>query len=359
MQRGTIGLGVRMEAAVGVTKRLDAVQRRHPAFGYPLAVVYKYIDDQGGYLAALIAYYAFVSVFPLLLLLSTVLGWVLVGHPELRDQVLHSALREFPVIGSQLDEPKQLSGGVAGVLIGTFGALYGGLGVGQALQNALNTVWSVPRHQRPDPFIARGRSLLLLVTVGAALLGTTVLSAISGGAGFFGVGVRVMVLTASAAVNGAAFVAAFRIGTDRKLTVGQVAPGAVTAAVGWQLLQSFGAVYVGHVVTSASATNGVFALVLGMLAFLYVTAVLVVLCAEINVVRVDHLHPRALLTPFTDSVDLTTADREVYTAQATAQRSKGFENVDVTFGSPPHRDESSPDAHGPEPPATAPSEASA
>jgi hypothetical protein len=111
----------------------------------------------------------------------------------------------------------------------------------------------------------------------------------------------------------------------------------VLAALGWQLLQSFGAAYVSHVVKSASATNGVFALVLGMLAFLYVTATVVVLCAEINVVRVDRLHPRALLSPFTDNVDLTDADRDAYTSQATAQRSKGFENVDVTFDAPPHR----------------------
>jgi membrane protein len=324
---------------VGLTDRIDAVQQRHPVFGFPLAVLYKYIDDQGGYLAALIAYYAFVSVFPLLLLLSTVLGWLLVGHPALHDHVLHSALSQFPVIGPQLGEPKQISGGVTGVLIGTLGALYGGLGVAQAFQNAMNTVWGVPRNQRPDPVKSRGRSLVLLVVVGGALLGTTVLSAVSGGAGALGVGVKVMVLAASVAVNAGAFVLAYRISTDRDVSVGQLAPGAVVAALGWQLLQSFGAIYVGHVVKSATATNGVFALVLGMLAFLYLTAALVVICAVINVVRVDRLHPRALLTPFTDNVDLTTADRDVYASQATAQRSKGFENIDVTFDAPPHRDE--------------------
>ena len=334
---------------MGLTDRLDAGQQRHPVFGFPLAVLYKYIDDQGGYLAALIAYYAFVSVFPLLLLLSTVLGWLLVGHPALRDHVLNSALSQFPVIGPQLGEPGQISGGVTGVVIGTLGALYGGLGVAQALQNAMNTVWAVPRNQRPDPFKARGRSVLLLVTVGGALLGTVVLSAVSAGAGAFGVGVKVVVLAASVAVNAGAFVLAFRISTERELTIGQVAPGAVLAALGWQLLQSFGAVYVGHVVKSATATNGVFALVLGMLAFLYITATLVVLCAVINVVRVDRLHPRALLTPFTDNVDLTAADRDTYAGQATAQRSKGFENIDVTFDAPPHRDEASrDDPAGPE-----------
>jgi membrane protein len=112
----------------------------------------------------------------------------------------------------------------------------------------------------------------------------------------------------------------------------------VAAAVVWQLLQSFGTVYVGHVVKGASATNGVFALVLGLLAFLYVTATAVVLCAEVNAVRVDRLHPRALLTPFTDDVDLTPGDRRAYTNQAEAPRSKGFENVEVSFDAPPNAD---------------------
>jgi Virulence factor BrkB len=125
---------------------------------------------------------------------------------------------------------------------------------------------------------------------------------------------------------------------DRDLTARQVAPGAAVAALGWQLLQSFGATYVGHVVKSASATNGVFALVLGMLAFLYFTATLVVISAEIDVVRVNGLHPRALMTPFTDDVDLTAADRRTYTDQATAQRNKPPHNVEVTFDTPPDRD---------------------
>jgi YihY family inner membrane protein len=320
---------------MAISERLDAVQRRYPVAGFPLAVLYKYVDDQGAYLAALIAYYAFVSLFPLLLLLSTVLGWVLVGHPALRDHVVHSALTQFPVIGSQLGEPKQLSGGLTGVVIGTLGALYGGLGVAQALQNAMNTVWAVPRNDRPDPFKSRGRSLLLLATVGVALLGTTVLSAVGRSAGAFGAESKLLVLATSTALNAGTFMLAFRLATARKLTARQVAPGAVIAAVGWELLQSFGAVYVGHVVKSASATNGVFALVLGLLAFLYITATVVVLSAVINVVRVDRLYPRALLTPFTDDVDLTKGDRDAYTGQAKAQRSKGFENVHVTFDPPP------------------------
>jgi len=316
---------------VSVTSTLDGLQRRHPAAGFPIAVLYKYFDDFGGYLAALIAYYGFLALFPLLLLGSTILGIVLSGNPAAQQSVLHSALSQFPVIGQQLRQPERIGGGLVGLLVGGLGALYGGLGVTMAAQNAMNTAWRVPRNSRPNPIKGRIRGVLLLATVGLAVLGTSVLSALGGGAGPLGAGLRVLVLVASVALNAAAFILAFRVATARPLTVRQVAPGAVAAAVVWQLLQSFGTVYVGQVVKNASATNSVFAVVLGLIAFIYLTAVAVVLCVEVNVVRVDHLYPRALLTPLTDNVELTDADRRAYTGQAKAQRSKGFEQVDVRF----------------------------
>ncbi len=317
---------------MGISSVLDGYQRRHPAAGFPLAVLYKYIDDSGGYLAALIAYYAFVSLFPLLLLLSTVLGLVLSGDPSLQHRILGSALSQFPVVGKDLGDPKRLGGGATGLVIGIAGSVYGALGVAQAVQYMMNTAWRVPRNERPNPIKARLRSLLLLCTAGLAVLGTTVLSTFGGSnAGSLGPAVKVLVLLASVLVNAAVFLLAFRIATARDVSVRDIAPGAVGAAVGWQLLQSFGVVYVGHIVRHASATNGVFTLVLGLLGFLYLTAVVVVFCVEINVVRVDELHPRALLTPFTDNVSLTPGDRQAYTDQATAQRSKGFQDVDVSF----------------------------
>ncbi len=316
---------------MSVTSTLDGLQRRHPAAGFPIAVLYKYFDDFGGYLAALIAYYGFLALFPLLLLGSTILGIVLSGNPAAQQSVLHSALSQFPVIGQQLRQPERIGGGLVGLLVGGLGALYGGLGVTMAAQNAMNTAWRVPRNSRPNPIKGRIRGVLLLATVGLAVLGTSVLSALGGGAGPLGAGLRVLVLVASVALNAAAFILAFRVATARPLTVRQVAPGAVGAAVVWQLLQSFGTVYVGQVVKNASATNSVFAVVLGLIAFIYLTAVAVVFCVEVNVVRVDHLYPRALLTPLTDNVELTDADRRAYTDQAKAQRSKGFEQVDVRF----------------------------
>jgi membrane protein len=331
---------------VAVTQRLDRFQQKHSWAGFPLAVIYKYFDDFGAYLAALLTYYGFVSLFPLLLLVSTILGFILSGDPRLQHEVLTSALHQFPVIGGDLAQPKRLGGGPVGLAVGIAGCLYGGLGVAQAFQYATNTVWGVPRNTRPNPFKARGRSLVLLAIAGLAVLGTTVLSIVGGGgAGALGAAGKLLALAASVAVNIAVSIFTFRFAPARRLSVRDVVPGAIAAALIWQLLQSFGVIYVRHVVEHASATNAVFALVLGLLAFLYITATAVLLCVEIDVVRVNRVYPRSLLTPFTDNVTLTAGDRRSYSGQAKAQRSKGFEHVDVSFDPPsPEPEEDNPSA---------------
>jgi membrane protein len=320
---------------MSLNQRLDGFQRRHRWAGFPLAVVYKFFDDQGSYLAALITYYGFLSLFPLLLLLSTGLGLILQGSPHLQEQVLHSTLSQFPVIGTQLQEPKGLRGSVVAVVLGCLTALYGALGVAQAFQHAMNTAWAVPRNRRPNPIAARLRSLLLLGTAGLAVLGTTVLSALGSSAHAFGASLSiwfaVVATLLSVTVNAAIFMLAFRISTVHKLSWREAAPGALTAAVLWQVLQSVGTAYVGHVVKNASATNGVFALVIGLIAWMFLASAAVVLCVEINVVRAKRLYPRALLTPFTDNVDLTHGDQQTYADSAVAQRTKEFESVDVSF----------------------------
>lgn len=337
---------------MSLTDRMDHFQRRRPGVGFGLAVIYKFGDDSGTYLAALLTYYGFVSFFPLLLLFSTVLGLVLQGNPGLQHQLLHSALQQFPVIGPQLATPEKLGGGVTGLVIGLLVSLYGGLGIAQAVQYAMNTAWAVPRHRRPNPFAARGRSLLLLSTGGLAVLCTSVISALgsSGGAfgAEFGIGWHVLLTGIAMVVNAVVFMLVFKLATPRELSFRQVAPGAIAAAIAWQLLESFGGRYVGHVVKSARAPNAVFALVLGLLAFFYLAAVAFVLCIEINVVRVDRLHPRSLLTPFTDDVELTHGDKKVYADAARSQSAKGFERVEVRFDEP-ERDGSGTGGAVPEP----------
>ncbi len=329
---GRIGLLYRaavVRCVMRMVDRLDDYQRRHPWLGYPLGVLYKFFDDSGGYLAALMTYYAFVSLFPLLLLLATVLSWVLSSRPDLQERILESALSQFPVVGDQLGNPKALSGGVTGVVIGVLVSIYGGLGVGNAVQYALNTVWDIPRNRRPNPFTARARSLVIILTAGLAIVGTTTLSTLGAlRVGWFGPGASLLLTTAvnTLVVNGV-----FRWGTSRLMPIRNHIVGATLAAVLVQLIQTFGVVYIGRVVKSSSATNGVIGFVLGLLAFVYLVSIVLVICAEVNVVRVRRLYPRALLTPFTDDVDLTAADIEAYAASARAARAKGYQSIDVRF----------------------------
>ena len=327
--------------------RLDAFQQAHPVLGFPIAVLYKYFDDQGGYLAALVAYYGLLSLFPLLLLLTTVLGIVLESNPELQREVLDSALGQFPGVGEDLAQPGQVGGGTLGLVIGILGSLYGGLGVAQAVQHLMNTAWAVPKNERPNPFKARALSLGLLGTIALAVLATTALTAVVSGAGGIaddlGLLFQIGVLAATIALNTIVFAFAFRLATARPLSLRDVLPGAVVAAVAWAVLQAFGASYVGRVSESESTTNGAFGVVLGLIAFLYLASTIIVIAAEVNVVRLRRLYPRTLLTPFTDAVELTPGDKRAYTGMAEAQRSKGFQGVDVTFGpSPKQHDDPGP-----------------
>lgn len=318
-----------------MTGWLDSYQQRHRWAGFPIAVIYKFFEDQGAYLAALITFYGFLSLFPLLLLLASVLGFVLQDDPDLRQRVLDSALSQFPIIGDELSDPQGLRGSGVGLVVGAVIALYGALGVAQALQNAMHVAWSVPRNRRPHPIRARLRSLLLVVTAGASVVATTMLSALGGSTGSGNADVpgwtAVLVTLAAVAVNTGIFIVAFRISAAFRLPVRNVAVGALVAAIAWQLLQLFGTAYVDAVVKDMTVTYGVFAVVLGLLAWIFLAAFGIVAGIEIDVVRTKQLYPRALLTPFTDDVDLTGADRRAYTDAATAQRHKGFESVDVTF----------------------------
>ncbi|MGH3770578.1 MAG: YihY/virulence factor BrkB family protein [Pseudonocardiaceae bacterium] len=327
---------------MSVTARLDSFQRRHTWLGFPLAVVYKFIDDQGGYLAVLITYYGFVSLFPGLLLLVSALGYTLQRDPALQQALLGSALKQFPIVGPQLQQNvSSIHGSGVGVVLGILGAVYGGLGVSVAIQTALNRVWAVPRYARPDAVVSRLRGLVLFVLIAAVVLITTALAAAGPVAASYGLGagVPLAAMAASMIVNVGAFLVGFRVLTARDVPLADLMPGAVTAGVAVQVLQTVGALFVSRELTGASQVYGVFGLVLGLLAWLYVQAVIVVFCAEINAVRARRLWPRNLLAPFADDVALTPADRASYRSYTDAERFKTFEQVQTTFdGQPPAED---------------------
>ena len=315
--------------------RVDAFQRRHPVVGFPLAVVYKYFDDQGPYLAAALTYYAFIAIFPLMLLGTSILGIVLRGEPNWQQAILDSALAQFPIIGDELGRPEGIQGSFAGAAIGALAALYGALGLGQALQNTQHVAWSVPRNSRPNPVYARVKTLVLLVTAGFSLLTVSVVATTASTTDVFGElvseGLKSVLPLITIIVVGTFLTLLFRYSATGQHSFWRAAPGGYVLAVMWQLLQLGGAAYVDGVLVNTSSMTKTFGLVLGLIGFLWIGAVMAVLAMEINVVIARRLWPRALLTPFTDNVELTEADRRAYVSYARMQRHKGFEKVSVTW----------------------------
>lgn len=326
---------------MSLVDRLDRFQRRHPVVGFPLAVIYKYFDDQGPYLAAIISYYGFIAIFPLLLISTSILGFFLDGDPDLRDRLLDTALGQFPIVGDELGRPDGLSGSTSAIVIGSIAALYGAMGLGQASQNAANIAWSVPRNSRANPFLMRLRSLIFLAIAGLGILvlaiATSVLANVEVVSGELAPALAWAVRGVGFVLTAAIFVGLFRLVSAGRAGTRSVLPGAVCAAVGWQLMQLVGNTYVTRVIGRASQMNQTFALVLGLVAFLFLTAILIVMSLEVNVVLRRRLYPRALLTPFTDNVELTTADVKAYTAYAKAQRHKGFQTIEARFDKGEHQ----------------------
>jgi membrane protein len=321
---------------VKLTRKLDGYQRRRRWLGFPSAVVLKFFDDKGGYLTALITHYGFLSLFPLLLIATTVLGWLLHDHPLLAQQLIGSALAQFPIIGDQLtDTARPLRGSAPALVTGILVALYGGLGFTTALQTAFNQIWGVPVDARPDPLFTRLRGLALLALLAVWVLLTTGLTALTSAAGTgipsLGTAFSIVATVASILVNGAVFVLTFRVLTARPLSNRDVLPGAAAAALTWQILQTVGAAWVSHELRGMTAAYGLFGVVLGLLAWIYLQSLVIVLAAEVNVVRIDGLWPRAVLalTTHDDPGILTSADRRSYRNYAQTQRYKKYERIEV------------------------------
>ncbi|HST32592.1 MAG TPA: YihY/virulence factor BrkB family protein [Solirubrobacteraceae bacterium] len=303
---------------------LDRRQQRTPGVRFVAAVYKKFTDDQAGQMAALISYYAFVSIFPLLLVFVTVLGFVLQDHPGDREKIIHGTLGQFPILSDYL-KLHSLKGSALALVIGVVGALLAGMGITNAAQNAFNRIWHVPFKSRPNFLIARLRGVGLLAVFGTLTIVSTAAAGFVGTSSHDAAAVVGGVLIAFV-VNLALFMSAFKLLTAADVGWREYLPGVIVAAILWQLLQHLGGYYVDHGLKQ-QALYGIFALVLGLLAWLYLGAQLVIFAAEINVVRKRKLWPRSFL-----SEPLLDADKRALTSSAETEERVQQENVEVSFG---------------------------
>lgn len=307
-------------------RRVDAFQQRHRPTAFAFAVLKKFGDDRGGSLAALLTYYGFLALFPLLLLLVTGLGFLLAHDPDLERRVVDSALSEFPIIGDQLGRSvNALRGSGFALAVGVIGLVWGSLGVSQATQHAMAEVWNIPGRHRPGFFPRLARSLLILGVLAIGLAATTVLSGLNASVGpapYW----RVLMFLATASINAGIFLLGYRLLTPKQVASRDLVAGSLLAGVGWSTLQAIGGYLVAHQLRQTSEVYGFFAIVLGLLFFLYLGAQLTVYAAEVNVVRARRLWPRSLVQP-----PLTESDRAALREIAKREERRPEERVDVRF----------------------------
>jgi membrane protein len=289
--------------AKGLVKFVDRAQRDRPWIAVLVASVKKFSDDRASKLAALVAYYAFASIFPLLLIAVTILGIIARTNPTVGKHLLH-ALHSYPIIGTELSGALKhgLTGTGLALVAGILFTLYGARGIANAIQNALNSVWEVPLFRRPRFPANLLRSLGLIAVIGPGQIITIALSTIAGGTGHLGgVGGRIAAVVVSLILNIGLFWLGFRIATAVEVATRDLRLSAILAAIAWQILQLIGGEFVKHASNSAYGTFGI---VLGLLAWLYLQAQITLYVSELNVVRVRRLWPRALAPPPLAKADL-------------------------------------------------------
>jgi membrane protein len=307
-------------------ERFDRWQQSRRWVALPVAVGKKYSEDRSANLASMIAFWAFFSIFPLLLAFVTVLAYVL-PDPATKANVLKHVATFFPLLHP--DTIKSLSGSWWTLLLGLATSLWSGLGVVKTVETAFDSVWEVPMAERPKFLETIKRALLVLVTIGLGLVISTVISGYVAGTatglhlGWLG---RLAGYVIAIVLDIGLFIAAFGMLTDRDISTRDVLPGAVLSGLVFWLLQQLSSFIISRHLQSAQSTYGSFATVITLLWWFYLQGQITMLGAQLNVVVKKALWPRSLL----GGPD-TAADHSAYQQYAEERKYHQDEEVDTSF----------------------------
>jgi len=315
---------------VGLPRRVmtavDGWQRRARWAGVPYAVLKKFGDDNANLLVVALAWYGFTAIFPLLLVVVTMFGFI--GKQSIGTGIVRT-LHEFPVIGSSFNPASSsaLHGSTLGLVVGLIGLLYGAQGVTQTAQQAMATVWNIPENQRTGFLPRLGRSLAGLFTIGAAfVLNAFVTGYATGGTASYAI--RIPVLAGLLVINAALYFASFTVLTAKAVGPRGLLPGAIAGAVAFTALITIGTGLITHQLKNTSATYGAFGTVIGIVTFLLLLAKLTMYAAELNPVLARGLYPRAL--PL--GSEPTAADQRVLADLVHAEQRRDDQAIGVGFG---------------------------
>jgi membrane protein len=262
--------------------KMMGLRARHPAIEVGVDTLDGWRRHISGRNASVVAFFGFLSIFPLMLAATTILGLVLKDNEELQQRIIDGALADIPVLGAELEnDPASLDGSIWVLVLGLAVALWSATKAFVALQGALDDVWEVDVDHRDAMPKQRSKALLGLVLIGGAQIAGLAMSTIVAEANLAVWG-RVLLTGGNLVINVVVVAAMFRYLTAASTTWRDVRPGALTAGVAATLIQHFGTRIVVQISSNASDTYGQFALVLGIVTWLSLLAIATIMSAEFN-----------------------------------------------------------------------------
>jgi YihY family inner membrane protein len=272
--------------------KLDAFQRRYRVTAFVFGVLKKFGDDHGSYLAALITYYAFISIFPLLLAAFTIVAYVLSGD-KAAITTLERHVGSYPIIGPAANQlaGQSLKGSPAALVVGVLGLVWGAMGLAQAAQHSMNQAWNVAGRDRRHFGLRLLRGIAWYGVFGVGIAASTFVTSL--GSIFDWSGGPVLSGLLALLINVGLFALSFRILSPATASMRDLLPGAAFGGAVWTILTGVG-VGLAHELAHSNALYGSFTPILALLAFLYLSARLTLYGIEANVVKAQHLWPRSL-----------------------------------------------------------------
>jgi len=314
-----------MNRVTKLIQDIDAFQRRHIITAFVYAVIKKYSQDNCGYQSVIITYYGFLSLFPLLVVFTSLTKLLLKNSSSLREKIINNTVHYFPIVGNQIQNsirsPKET--GVA-LIISLIIMLYGARGVANALQYSLSSLWYVPQFKMASFIKNLLRSLGIIIVGGVGLLIASTISAYTAipGSTLF---IKLITTAVSLLLLWLTFIFIFKLAVAYRKTIRQVLVGSAITAIGLQILQILASFIMVHELKGLSSIYGTFALVVGLLFWIYLQVEVILYAAEVDVIRAYHLFPRSLVG------HLTKGDKEAYRKQAESKRQSANEKIVINF----------------------------
>jgi YihY family inner membrane protein len=283
-------------------QKLDRYQQRHHWLAFSYAVIKKYGEDGAGQQAALLTYYGFLSLFPFLLVLTTLTDSLLGNHPHLEATVIRGVTDYFPLLGSQLSTHVHgLHKNGLALVVGILFTLYGSRGVANAFRRGVQHIWQIPSSQHDNFPKSLIKSLGIIIVGGTGFVLASVSAALAGAAGH-GLVFRGLAVIVNLFVLFWLFTFLINFSLPKHVTIRETRTGAAAAAIGLVLLQSVGTYLLARELKGLDALYSYFAIALGLLFWIYLQAQMLYYAVEIAVVSSRSLWPRSFDEPQTHDV---------------------------------------------------------